>query len=141
MRVLVLFAHPVETSFVTALHARIIETLNTHGQVRWPAGDPEGFLRTCLAAWRQLQARSGRGRFSPLLLHIKRLAAVCVHGASRREASLMGDPVRHLIRNNLGGVIAPDARFDYFAYYAMDSATSPSRTKFLERVARSFDGW
>ena len=31
MRILVLFAHPLETSFVAALHARIIETLRMRG--------------------------------------------------------------------------------------------------------------
>jgi putative NADPH-quinone reductase len=31
MRVLVLFAHPVETSFVAALHARVVETVSSRG--------------------------------------------------------------------------------------------------------------
>ncbi len=31
MRVLVLFAHPLETSFVAALHARVVETLRVRG--------------------------------------------------------------------------------------------------------------
>ena len=31
MRILVLFAHPLETSFVAALHARIVETLRARG--------------------------------------------------------------------------------------------------------------
>ena len=31
MRILVLFAHPLETSFVAALHARIVETLCGRG--------------------------------------------------------------------------------------------------------------
>ena len=31
MRILVLFAHPLETSFVAALHARIVETLRLRG--------------------------------------------------------------------------------------------------------------
>ena len=31
MRILVLFAHPLETSFVSALHARIVETLRLRG--------------------------------------------------------------------------------------------------------------
>jgi NAD(P)H dehydrogenase (quinone) len=109
----------------------------------WHDGPPaimKGFFERVLLPGVSFRLETD-GRFSPLLLDIKRLAAVCVHGASRQEASLTGDPVRHLVKNNLGGVIAPDARFDYFAYYAMDSATPPSRAKFLERVARSFGGW
>lgn len=194
MRILVLFAHPVETSFVAALHARIVETLSAHGhdvddldlyaekfdpvlsrqtlidylntaaniaevgayveRLRaaeavvlvfpvWYDGPPailKGFFERVMLPGVSFRLEAD-GRFSPLLLRIKRLAAVCVHGSSRREASLMGDPVRHLVKNNLGGVIAPDARFDYFAYYAMDSATPSSRATFLERVARSFGGW
>ncbi len=31
MRILVLFAHPVETSFVAALHRRVVETLRARG--------------------------------------------------------------------------------------------------------------
>jgi NAD(P)H dehydrogenase (quinone) len=31
MRVLVLYAHPVEASFVAALHRRVVETLRSHG--------------------------------------------------------------------------------------------------------------
>jgi putative NADPH-quinone reductase len=31
MRVLVLYAHPVETSFCAAMYARVVETLRTHG--------------------------------------------------------------------------------------------------------------
>jgi NAD(P)H dehydrogenase (quinone) len=31
MRVLVLFAHPLETSFLATLHARIVETLHKRG--------------------------------------------------------------------------------------------------------------
>jgi NAD(P)H dehydrogenase (quinone) len=194
MRILVLFAHPVETSFVAALHARIVEILNSHGhevddldlyaekfdpvlshqtlidylnteanvaevgpyveRLRaaeavvlvfpvWYDGPPailKGFFERVMLPGVSFRLEAD-GRFSPLLLKIRRLAAVCVHGASRREASLMGDPVRHLIKNNLGGVIAADARFDYFACYAMDSATQPSRAKFLARVSHSFDGW
>ena len=33
MRILVVFAHPLETSFVSALHARIVETLRKGGHV------------------------------------------------------------------------------------------------------------
>jgi NAD(P)H dehydrogenase (quinone) len=194
MRVFVLFAHPMETSFVAALHARIVETLSTHGhevddldlyaekfdpvlsrqtlidylntaaniaevspyveRLRaaeavvlvfpvWYDGPPailKGFFERVMLPGVSFRLEAD-GRFSPLLLHIKRLAAVCVHGSSRREASLIGDPVRHLIKNNLGGVIAPDARFDHFAHYATDSAAPPRRAKFMERVVRSFSGW
>lgn len=194
MRVLVLFAHPVETSFVAALHARIVEILRARGhevddldlyaegfdpvmprqtlidylnapanivevgpyvaRLRaaeglvlvfpvWYDGPPailKGFFERVFLPGVSFRLDE-RGRFLPLLLDIKRLAAVCVHGASRQQASLMGDSVRGLIRHNLGGVIAPEARFDYFAHYAMDATTPSRRARFLARVTRAFSEW
>jgi NAD(P)H dehydrogenase (quinone) len=194
MRVLVLFAHPVETSFVAAVHERVVETLRGRGHEvddldlyaegfnpvlsrqtlidyldapaniaevgpyverlraaealvlvfpAWYDGPPailKGFFERVFLPGVSFRLDE-QGRFLPLLLDIKRLAAVCVHGASRQQASLMGDSVRRLIKHNLGGVIAPDARFDYFAHYAMDATTAPRRVKFLERVTRAFGAW
>ncbi len=55
MRVLIVFAHPLETSFVSALHARVVETLRTGGhsvddldlyaEKFDPVMSPEGLLR------------------------------------------------------------------------------------------------
>ena len=33
MRILVVYAHPLETSFVSALHARVVETLRAGGHI------------------------------------------------------------------------------------------------------------
>jgi NAD(P)H dehydrogenase (quinone) len=194
MRVLVLFAHPLETSFVAALHMRIVETLRMVGhqvddldlyaerfdpvmsrqtlfdylntpantaevgayveRLRaaealvlvfpvWYEGPPailKGFFERVFLPGVSIRLEEDGG-FSPLLLSVKRLAAVCVHGASRRQALLTGDPVRRLIKHNIGGVIAPDASFHYFVHYAMDSPSPSRRAKFLERVTRSFSGW
>jgi len=194
MRVLILFAHPIETSFVAALHRLVVETLRARGhevddldhyaegfdpvmprqtlidylnapaniaEVRpyverlraaealvlvfpvWYDGPPailKGFFERVFLPGVSFRLDE-HGRFLPLLLGVKRLAAVCVHGASRRQASLTGDSVRGLIKHNLGGVIAPDARFDYFAHYAMDSTTPSRRARFLARVARAVGEW
>src|SRR5580658_2057360 len=55
LRILIVFAHPLETSFVSALHARVVEVLRAgghvvddldlHGEKFDPVMSPEGLLR------------------------------------------------------------------------------------------------
>ncbi len=80
------------------------------------------------------------GVFRPMLLNIKRLAAVCVYGADRKRTSHVGDPVRHFVTRGLAEN-APCARCEYLALYSMDGATSQRRTQYLKRVTRNFSTW
>jgi putative NADPH-quinone reductase len=80
------------------------------------------------------------GVFRPMLLNIKRLAAVCVYGADRRRTSHVGDPVRHFVMRGLTEN-APSARCEYIALYGMDGATPQRRTQYLKRVTRNFSTW
>jgi putative NADPH-quinone reductase len=194
MRVLVLFAHPVETSFVAALHRRVVATLRSRGHevddldLYAEKFDPvlsratllnyldasknraevAAYVERVLAAdalvlvfpvWFDglpailhgffervfLPGVSFRidenGLFHPMLWNVKRLAAVCTYGESRRRISLKGDPPRRFVRHNIGGVIAPEGRFDYIAHYDMNFTTAPQRARFLQRVARAFRAW
>ncbi len=193
MRILVLFAHPLETSFVAALHARIVETLCGRGHevddldLYAERFDPV-LSRQTLIDYLDPVANRGRvgpyverllaaealvlvspvwhdgfpailkgyfdcvflpgvsfevdqhGVFRPTLVNIKRLAAVCVHGADRRRTSHVGEPVRRFIMRSLAEN-APCARCDYVALYGMDAATPQRRTEYLKRVTREFSAW
>jgi NAD(P)H dehydrogenase (quinone) len=193
MRILVLFAHPLETSFVAAVHARIVETLRMRGhevddldlygegfdpvlsrQTLIDYLDPVAnrarvgpYVERLLAAealvvvspvWHDgfpaiLKGYFDRvflpgvsfkvdqhGVFWPTLLNIKRLAAVCLHGAGRRRTAHVGDPVRHFVMRGLAEN-APCARCEYIALYAMDAATPQRRAQYLKRVTRNFSVW
>jgi NAD(P)H dehydrogenase (quinone) len=194
MRVLVVFAHPLETSFVAALHRRVVETLRSRGHevddldlyaekfnpvlsretLRnyldvsknraevvpyvervlaadaivllfpvWFDGLPailHGFFERVFLPGVSFKLDEN-GVFHPILWNIKRLAAVCTYGESRRHISLKGDPPRRFVRHNIGGVIAPGGRCDYFAHYDMDLTTAPRRARFLQRVTRAFRAW
>ena len=193
MRILVLFAHPLETSFVAALHAQIVETLCGRGhevddldlyaerfdpvlsrQTLIDYLDPVAnrarvgpYVERLLAAealvlvspvWHDgfpaiLKGYFDRvflpgvsfkvdqhGVFSPTLLNIKRLAAVCLYGADRRRTAHVGDPVRHFVMRGLAEN-APGARCEYIALYDMDAATPQRRAQYLKRVTRSFSAW
>ena len=149
LRVLVVFAHPLETSFVSALHARVVEMLRAGGHITStistlyaekfdPVMSREGLLlrryerqyargrglrpAPCPRAaealvlvfpvWPRLgstrdhagvfPARVSRssvsvrideaGPFHPNLRNIKRMAAVCAYGESRRHVAAKGGP-------------------------------------------------
>src|SRR5271166_1831755 len=193
MRILVLFAHPLETSFVAARHARIVETLRMRGHevddldLYAEAFDPV-LSRQTFIDYLNMAANRARvgpyverlfaaealivvspvwhdgfpailkgyfdcvflpgvsfeidqhGVFRPALAKIKRLAAVCVHGADRRRTSHVGDPVRRFITRSLAEN-APCARCDYIPLYGMDAATPQRRTEYLKRVTRDFSAW
>lgn len=194
MRVLVLFAHPLETSFVAALHRRVVETLRGGGhevddldlyaeefnpvmsrqtlvdyldaarnraevaayveRVRaaealvlvypvWFDNLPamlRGFFERVFLPGVSFTIDAA-GLFHPNLWNVKRLAAVCAYGEARREISRKGDPARRFVRSNIGGVIAPGARVDYFGHYDMNFTTAERRARFLQRVTRAFRSW
>jgi hypothetical protein len=45
------------------------------------------------------------------------------------------------VRDNIGVLIDPDGRFDYYALYNMNFSTEPRRKAFMRRVTRAFAGW
>ena len=194
MRILVVFAHPLETSFVSAVHARVVEALRASGHAvddldlyaeRFdPVMSREGLLRyvdtnanthevegyvhrlraaealvLVFPVWFDglpaiLQGYFQRvflpgvavrideaGLFHPNLHHIKRMAAVCAYGESRRDVSAKGDPPLRFVRDNIGVLIAPKGRFEYLALYDMNFAAAHRRAAFLKSVTRAFEAW
>ena len=55
------------------------------------------------------------GLFHPNLRNIKRMAAVCAYGESRRDVAANGDPPLRFVRDNVGALIDPKGRFEYLA--------------------------
>jgi NAD(P)H dehydrogenase (quinone) len=194
LRILVVFAHPLETSFVSALHARVVEILRAGGHIvddldlyaekfdpvmsregllryvdmNANTREVEGYVQRLLAAealvlvfpvWFDglpaimqgyfqrvfLPGVSVRideaGLFHPNLRNVKRMAAVCAYGESRRDVAAKGDPPLRFVRDNVGALIDPKGRFDYLALYDMNFTRAPRRAAFMERVIRAFQAW
>lgn len=194
MRILVVFAHPLETSFVSALHARVVEILRKGGhgvddldlyaerfdpvmspeQMRayvdtktntreveayvrrlktaealvlvfpvWFDGLPaimQGYFQRVFLPGVALRIDEA-GLFHPNLHHIRRMAAVCAYGESRRDVAAKGDPPRRFVRDNIGALIDPRGRFEYLALYDMNFTAAPRRDAFIKRVTRTFEAW
>jgi putative NADPH-quinone reductase len=83
----------------------------------------------------------GAGLFHPNLRHIKRMAAVCAYGESRRDVVAKGDPPLRFVRDNIRALIDPKGRFEYLALYDMNFTAVPRRAAFMKRVTRAFGAW
>src|SRR5918998_33551 len=123
MRVLVVYAHPVETSYNAALHARTVEALRGSGHEvddcdLYAAVAPyverlrsAEALVLCFPVWNFgfpaiLKGYFDRvflpgvsfdlagGKVFPSLKNLRRIAAVTTYGGSRLRAMLAGDPPR-----------------------------------------------
>jgi NAD(P)H dehydrogenase (quinone) len=194
LRILIVFAHPLETSFVSALHARVVEILRASGHIvddldlyaerfdpvmsregllryvdmNANTREVEGYVQRLLAAqalvlvfpvWFDglpaimqgyfqrvfLPGVSVRideaGLFHPNLRNVKRMAAVCAYGESRRDVAAKGDPPLRFVRDNVGALIDPKGRLEYLALYDMNFTRAPRRAAFMKRVIRAFQAW
>jgi len=194
VRILVVFAHPLETSFVSALHARVVEILRKGGhsvddldlhaekfdpvmsreQMRayvdtkantreveayvrrlkttealvlvfpvWFDGLPaimQGYFQRVFLPGVAIRIDEA-GLFHSNLHHIRRMAAVCAYGESRRDVAAKGDPPRRFVRDNIGALIDPKGRFEYLALYDMNFTAGHRRGAFIKRVTRAFEAW
>src|ERR1700759_3021391 len=166
LRVLVVFAHPVETSFVAALRARVVEILRGTGHIVDDLDlyaekfDPVMSRETLLhyvdtsANTREVEGYFQRvflpgvatrideaGLFHPNLHHIKRMAAVCAYGEGRSGVAAKKDPARRFVRDNIRALVDPKGRFEYLPLYNMDFNASSRRAAFMKRVTRAFESW
>jgi NAD(P)H dehydrogenase (quinone) len=194
LRILVVFAHPLETSFVSALHARVVEILRAGGhsvddlnlyaekfdpvlsreQIRayvdtnantrevetyverlrvaealvlifpvWFDGLPaimQGYFQRVFLPGVSVRIDEA-GLLHPNLRNIKRMAAVCAYGESRRDVATKGDPPLRFVRDNVGALIDPKGRFEYLALYDMNFIAAPRRAAFMKRMTRAFEAW
>ena len=194
MRVLVVYAHPLETSYISAVHARIVSALEAAGhavddldlyaerfdpvlsakQMRAYVDNSantcevEAYVQRLRAAdalvlvfpvWFDglpaiMQGYFQRvflpgvatvidadGLFHANLQNLKRIACVCAYGESRSDVAKKDDPPRRFVRDNIGVLIDPDGRFDYYALYDMNFSKAPRRAAFLRRIERGFAAW
>ncbi len=194
MRVLVVHAHPLPTSFLSAVRVRLVEALAARGHVVDdldlyaenfdPVLSPEQMrvyvdtarntreVEPYVARLREADALvlvfpvwfdglpaimqgyfqrvflpgvatviDERGLFHPNLQNLKRIAAVCAYGESRTDVMRKLDPPRRFVRDNVGVLIDPRGRFDYYALYNMNFSTAPRRKAFMRTVERAFSLW
>ena len=116
MHVLVVYCHPVETSFASALHQEVLKNLRAAGHT----------VDDCDPA-----------HVKPMLTHIKRIAAVVTYGRPRWLAWYMGDPPRKLVTRYLRRLTANTASVDFHACYHMNVATEPRLARFLRQVGQA----
>jgi NAD(P)H dehydrogenase (quinone) len=81
------------------------------------------------------------GQFTPALLNIKRVAAICSFGAKRERTVAMGDPQRRFVKKSLGAQIGAGGRSGFIGLYDMDAASAQTRALYLRRVTRAFSLW
>src|SRR5438128_771118 len=114
MRVLVLFAHPVETSFNAALHRVTVEALREAGHE----------VDDC-----DLNAEG----FNPVLSRQERID---YHDPTKNRAHVgpNGDPARRHFKRTLRLTIKPGAPAEYLALYDMNRPTEERCKTFLETV-------
>ena len=135
MRVLVLFAHPVETSFGAGLHATVVETLRACGHevddcdLNAERFDP---VMTRQDRVDYYDVPRNRGRVGP---YVDRLLKEAL------DDLLMGDPPRRFLKRSMRLNCAPGARCDYLAHYDMDRTTPERRGQFLKTAERRFSTW
>jgi len=177
LRVLVVHAHPLATSFVSAVHARIVGALRESGhevddldlyaekfdpvlsaeQMRSYVDTTRNTrevepyvarLRAIMQGYFQRVFLPGvatiiddNGLFHPNLRNLKRVATVCAYGESRSDVARKLDPPRRFVRDNIGVLIDPEGRFDYYALYNMNFSRAGRRTAFLRWVGRAFAAW
>jgi NAD(P)H dehydrogenase (quinone) len=194
LRILVVYAHPLETSFIAGLHLRAVETLRAGGHEvddldlyaeRFdPVMSREQFARyvDTSANTREVEPYVARlrgadalvlvfpvwfdglpammqgyfqrvflpgvsvlidevGLFHPNLWNLKRMAAVCTYGESRRDVAAKNNPARRFVRYNIGALIDPKGRFEYLALYDMNFSIAARRAAFMKRVTRAFEAW
>lgn len=194
MRVLLIFAHPLATSFMAAVRGRIAAALKDGGhevddldlyadrfdpvlspaQMRvyvdtrentreieshvarlraadalalvfpvWFDGLPaimQGYFQRVFVPG-VATVIDAHGLFHPNLMNLKRVAAVAAYGESRAGVAAKLDPPRRFVRDNIGVLMDPDGRFDYYALYNMNFTTAPRRAAFLRSVERAFAAW
>ena len=86
----------------------------------------------------ELPDRDG-GNIRPGLTHIKRLAVFTTCGASWWLTRMIGAPGRRTILRGVRLLCAKRCRTAFAAHYSMDSATTASRARHLQRVEARMD--
>jgi NADH:flavin oxidoreductase / NADH oxidase family len=70
---------------------------------------------------------------------LRKLAAVCIYGATRTISFLLGDPPKRVVKRLARSMPGHRVRCDYLAHYDMDHSTPEHRVAFLQKVRRTFE--
>lgn len=150
MRVLVIYAHPVETSFHAAMHARVVAALRKSGH----EVDGAEALVFCFPVWcfglpailkgwfdRVLMPGvsfdiSDPAHVKPALTHLKKIVACTTYGRPHRMAFVMGDPLRKVIKRYLRVLTGSKASIEYHAHYHMNVATPEIMERHMKTIER-----
>ena len=111
------------------------------GLVRRPAGDHAGLFPEGVRAGGRDRHRRGRPLPSATSGTSGASPRSCAYGETPVDVAEKLDPPRRFVRDNIGVLIDPDGRFDYYALYDMNFSKAPRRTAFLRRVERAFSAW
>jgi NAD(P)H dehydrogenase (quinone) len=82
-----------------------------------------------------------QGLFHPNLWNLRRLTSVCAYGEDHRAVEAKDNPPRRFVRDNIGVLIKPRAKFEYIAHYDMNFTRPARRAAFQRRVERAFQAW
>lgn len=105
----------------------------------WWAGQPamlKGWIDrvwACGIAW---ELPAGSNRLAGRLGNIRRLVVVTTHGSSKWVNAVEGEGGKRTVTRSLRAMCHPFARTHWLALYGLDTGSSASRTRFLDRIDR-----
>jgi len=154
MRVLVVYCHPLRTSFTAAVLERCLAGLRTGGHdarvtdlyagddgaidvgwceaiafvyPTWWSGQP-----AILTDWLQRMAEDGAA-----LSHVRRIVAITSHGSSKLTNAVEGESGKHVLTRALRLRSHLLVRTRWVALYGIDTCSADRRERFLKRVDRT----
>src|SRR5580704_14187490 len=134
MRVLVLYAHPVETSFSAALHRQVVESLRGRGHdVDDCDLNVEGF-DPVMSRQQRLDYHNTAINRASVAPYVDRLLAA--------EAIVFVFPVwNYGFPAIMKGLLGVKATCDYLAHYDMNHTSPERRQRFIGEVKQVFERW
>jgi NAD(P)H dehydrogenase (quinone) len=84
---------------------------------------------------------NGKGKITPLMTNISKIAVVTTCGAPRWWSHLIGHPGKKTILRGIRALCARRCRTMFLAHYLMDASTPQSRAAFLAKVRRKLDAF
>jgi putative NADPH-quinone reductase len=120
MRVLVIYANPVRSSFGASLHETVIRKLTAKGH---QCDDCDLYAEA----------------FDPVMSEKER--SQCTYGADRLSTIVMGDPPRRVVKRLIRSMAVHHVVCEYLACYGMNKSTPERRARFLKSIEASFEAW
>ncbi len=84
---------------------------------------------------------NGKGKITPLMTNIRKIAVVTTCGAPLWWSHLIGHPGKKTILRGIRALCARRCRTMFLAHYLMDASTPRSRAVFLAKVRRKLEAF